>query len=128
MFQQLILVGNLGSDPEIRYTSDGTPVASFSLAVNRRWNKEDGSHGEETTWFRVSAWRKQAEIVNQYLKKGRQVMVIGRVSARPYTGADGSARASLDVTADTIKFIGGGGGGRSDDSPFAEPAEEEVFF
>jgi single-strand DNA-binding protein len=127
MFQQLILVGNLGSDPELRYTADGTPVASFSVAVNRRWTKEDGSHGEETTWFRVSAWRKQAEIVNQYLKKGRQVMVVGRVSGRGYTAADGTPRASLDVTADTIKFIGGGP--RGEESPFAEPpAEEEVFF
>lgn len=128
MFQQLILVGNLGSDPELRYTADGTPVASFSLAVNRRWTKDDGTHSEETTWFRVSVWRKQAETVNQYLKKGRQVMVIGRVSARGYTGADGSPRASLDVTADTVRFIGGGGG-RSEDSSFAEPAaDEEVFF
>ncbi|HSN74033.1 MAG TPA: single-stranded DNA-binding protein [Anaerolineae bacterium] len=127
MFQQLILIGNLGSDPELRYTSDGTPVASFSLAVNRKWTKDDGSHGEETTWFRVSAWRKQAESVNQYLKKGRQVMVVGRVSGRGYTGADGSPRASLDVTADTIRFLGGGP--RGEDSPFAEPAaEEEVFF
>lgn len=126
MFQQLIIIGNLGNDPELRYTADGTPVASFSVAVNRRWTRDDGGSGEETTWFRVSAWRKQAEIVNQYLKKGRQVMVIGRVSARGYAGADGSPRASLDVTAETIKFIGGGG---REESPFAEPSgEEEVFF
>ncbi len=126
MFQQLILIGNLGSDPELRYTADGTPVTSFSVAVNRRWTKEDGSHGEETTWFRVSAWRRQAEVAAQYLKKGRQVMVVGRVSARAYTGTDGQLRASLDVTADNIKFIGGGP--RGEDSPFAEPAEEEAFF
>lgn len=127
MFQQLILIGNLGGDSELRYTADGTPVASFSLAVNRRWTKDDGSHGEETTWFRVTAWRKLAESLNPYLKKGGKVMVIGRVSARGYTAADGSPRASLEVTADTIKLMGGGP--RSEESPFAEPpAEEEVFF
>jgi single-strand DNA-binding protein len=127
MFQQLILVGHLGSDPELRYTADGTPVAHFSVAVNRRWTKEDGSQGDETTWFRVTTWRKQAETVNQYLKKGSQVMVVGRVSGRGYVGADGTPRASLEVTADTVKFLGGAP--RSEDSPFAEPAaEEEVFF
>ncbi|MEI2690479.1 MAG: single-stranded DNA-binding protein [Anaerolineae bacterium] len=92
MFQQLILIGNLGSDAELRYTADGTPVASFSLAVNRRWTKEDGSHGEETTWFRVSVWRKTAESLAPYLKKGGKVMVIGRVAGRVYTAADGSPR------------------------------------
>ncbi len=127
MFQQLILIGNLGSDAELRYTADGTPVASFSLAVNRKWTKEDGSHGEETTWFRVTVWRKTAESLTPYLKKGRQVMVIGRVAGRAYTAADGSPRASLDVTADTIKLMGGGP--RSDEGHLAEPAvEEEVFF
>jgi single-strand DNA-binding protein len=127
MFQQLILVGNLGSDPELRYTGDGTPVTSFSVAVNRTWTKEDGSHGEETTWFRVSAWRKQAEAASQYLKKGRQVMVVGRVSGRGYVGTDGTPRASLEVNADTIKFLGGGP--RGEDSPYAEPAlEEEASF
>jgi single-strand DNA-binding protein len=127
MFQQLILIGNLGSDAELRYTADGTPVANFSLAVNRKWTKEDGSHGDETTWFRVAVWRKQAESLNPYLKKGGKVMVIGRVSARGYTGADGSPRASLEVTADTIKLMGGGQ--RGDEGHTAEPAvEEEVFF
>ncbi|MEZ4768191.1 MAG: single-stranded DNA-binding protein [Caldilineales bacterium] len=125
MFQQLIIVGNLGSDPELRFTADGTPVASFSVAVNRRWKNQDGSQGEETTWFRVSAWRGLGETANQYLKKGRQVMVVGRVSARGYTAADGSPRASLDVTATDIKFLGGA---RSDESPFADGGEEEIFF
>jgi len=127
MFQQLILIGNLGSDPELRYTADGTPVASFSVAVNRRWTKEDGGHGEETTWFRVSAWRRLAETASQYLKKGSKVMVVGRVSARGYTGTDGSPRASLDVTAENIKFLSGSP--RGEDGAMADPVvEEEVFF
>ena len=126
MFQQLILIGNLGSDAELRYTSDGTPVANFSLAVNRKWTREDGSHSDETTWFRVTVWRKQGESLAPYLKKGRQVMVVGRVSARGYVGADGSPRASLDVTADTVRLMGGP---RGEEAHLAEPAaEEEVFF
>lgn len=126
MFQQLILVGNLGGDAELRYTSDGTPVSNFSLAVNRRWTNPDGSPGEETTWFRVAVWRKQAEAINQYLKKGRQVMVVGRVSARAYTAADGNPRASLDVTATTVQLLGSPRGEES--SPFADGGEEEIFF
>jgi single-strand DNA-binding protein len=94
--------------------------------VNRIRTKEDGSHTEETTWFRVSVWRKQAEGIAPYLKKGRQVMVSGRVSARGYVGADGSPRASLEVTADTIKLLGGP---RGEEAHLAEPAaEEEVYF
>ena len=126
MFQQLILIGNLGNDAELRYTADGTPVANFSLAVNRRWTKDDGSHADETTWFRVTVWRKQAESLSPYLKKGRQVMVIGRVAARGYVGTDGSPRASLDVTADSIRLMVGP---RGEEGALAEPAaEEEVFF
>ena len=127
MYQQLLIVGNLGNDPELRYMADGTPVANFNVAVNRRWTGQDGTPQEETTWFRVAAWRKLAETCNQYLRKGRQVMVIGRVSARAYTAANGELRASLDVTADTVRFLGGP---RTEESPFADGAEEEeeAFF
>jgi single-strand DNA-binding protein len=110
MFEQLILIGNLGGDPELRYTSSGAPVATFSLAVNRKWTNSDGSPGEETKWFRVTVWRKLAETCNQYLAKGRQVMVIGRVAASAFSGQDGSPRASLEVTADSVRFLGGGRG------------------
>lgn len=126
MFQQLIIIGNLGGDPELRYTPSGVPVTSFNVAVNRRWTDDQGKAQEETTWFRVSAWRKQAEVANQYLRKGRQVMVIGRVSARAYTAANGEAKASLEVTADTIKFLGGP---RGEEGAFAEhEMEEEAYF
>ena len=102
------------------------PVASFNVAVNRRWTKEDGSPGEETTWFRVSAWRKLGETCAQYLHKGRQVMVIGRVSARAYTTSDGEQRASLEVTALDVRFLGAS---RNEEGSFVEPAEdEEAFF
>lgn len=107
IYQQITLVGNLGSDPEMRYTPGGAAVANFSLAVNRSWTNQDGTRQDKTTWFRVAAWRKQAEIVSQYLAKGRQVMVIGEVEeARAYVDKDGNSRASLEVTASVIKFLG----------------------
>lgn len=102
MFQQCIIIGNLGKDPEMRYTADGTPVTSFTVAVNRKW-----SGGEKTWWFKVSCWRKLAETTNQYLKKGRQVMVIGEIDATAYTTQDGEARATLELTARDVRFLGG---------------------
>jgi hypothetical protein len=81
VFQQTLIIGNLGKDPEMRYTPDGTPVTSFTVAVNKRWTGRDGSEQDKTTWYRVTCWRKLAETTNQYLKKGKQVMVIGEVEA-----------------------------------------------
>lgn len=115
-YQKIIIVGNLGRDPEMRYTGSGTPVTSFSVATNRRWTGSDGSQQEETAWFRVSAWRRQAEVAAQYLSKGRQVMVEGRLQVDPetggpriWTGNDGQARASFEVTAQRIIFLQGRG-------------------
>lgn len=138
-YQKLIIVGNLGRDPEMRYTPDGTPVTSFSIATNRRWNNADGSQGEETTWFRVTAWRKTAEIAAQYLSKGRQVMVEGRLtpdratgSPRIWTRQDGTAGASYEVTADRIVFLGSRGDTPPGPGGVAEPesyvAEEDIPF
>jgi single-strand DNA-binding protein len=121
-YQKIIIVGNLGRDPEMRYTPDGTPVTSFSIATNRRWTNSDGSQGEETVWFRVTVWRKQAEIAAKYLAKGRQVMVEGRMTPdkttggpRVWTGQDGTPRASFEVTADRIIFLGGRTEGQFDE-------------
>ena len=86
MYQNLIIVGNLGRDPEMRYTPDGTPVTNFSVATNRKWTNSDGSQGEETVWFRVTVWRRMAEVCNQYLSKGRQVLVEGRMTPDPESG------------------------------------------
>jgi len=132
MFQQLMIVGNLGADPELRYLPDGTPVTNLRVATNRKWTDKAGNPHDETTWFRVSVWGKSAEACNQYLSKGRQVMVIGRLKAdeggnpRTYQANDGSTRASYEVTAEDVRFIGGAGGASapvaapvgSDDSPF----------
>ncbi len=142
MYQKLIIVGNLGGDPEMRYTPDGTPVTTFSVATNRKWNNQDGSQSEETVWFRVTAWRKLAETANQYLSKGRQVLVEGRLTPdkttggpRVWTGNDGKARASFEVTADTVRFMGGprgaeGGEGStsSQEAPPPEMGESEIPF
>lgn len=106
MYQSITLIGNLGNNPEMRYTPSGVPVASFSLAVNRQWTDGDGNKKDKTIWFRVTTWRKQAEIVSQYLTKGSKVMIVGEVEeARPYTDRDGNNRASLEVTAQTVKFL-----------------------
>ena len=109
MYQQIILIGNLGSDPELRHTASGTPVCAFRMAVNKRWVTPEGEKREKTVWFRVTTWKKQAEIVNQYLTKGKQVMVIGEVEeASVFVNKAGDPAASLEVTATTIKFMGGG--------------------
>ncbi len=107
MYQQLTLVGNLGSDPVMRYTSSGVPVASFSMAVSRSWTNQEGQRQEKTIWFRVTAWRKLAETVSQYLTKGRQVMVVGEIEEpQIYTDRDGNPRVTLSVNANTVRFLG----------------------
>jgi len=112
MFQELMLVGNLGGDPEMRFTPNGDAVTNFSLATNRRWTGADGEPVEEVTWFRISVWGKQAEACNQYLTKGRQVMVEGQLSPdkgsgnpRVWTDNEGNARSSYDVRAFNVVWL-----------------------
>lgn len=136
MYHKIIIVGNLGRDPEMRYTPDGTPVTTFPVAANRRWTDQDGQQREETVWFRVSAWRRQAEICNQYLQKGRQVLIEGQLRPDPntggpriWTGNDGIARAQYEVTALAVRFLGRPGEAvpaEVEEAP-AE-AEEEIPF
>ena len=124
MYQKLTLIGNLGQDPEMRYLSNGQAVTNFSLACNRRWNDSTtGETQEEVTWFRISVWGRQAEAVNQYLSKGRQVLVIGRLrpdsttgSPRLFTRNDGSIGASFEVVAERVQFLGGNANGHSNGS------------
>jgi single-strand DNA-binding protein len=135
MYQKVIIAGNLGRDPEMRYMSDGTAVTNLSVATNRRWtNKASGEQQNETTWFRVSVWRRQAETANEYLSKGSQVLIEGRLTTDPQTGGpklwtaqDGTVRASFEMTADTVRFIGGRADAAmaGDDSGGAAPAQEE---
>ena len=134
MYQKIILVGNLGSDPEVRALPDGTPVTSFSVATNKRWTTKDGQQGEKTVWWRVTTFRGLAETCAKYLTKGRQVLVEGELSEpRAWQGKDGEWRASLDVTASTVKFVGGrDDGGQGAQSGAVEPigvvGDDEVPF
>ena len=129
MYQIIILTGNLGSDPEMRYMADGTAVTNFSMATNRKWTGNDGALKEEVTWFRVSVWGRQAESVNQYLSKGRRVMVEGRLRPDPETGGprlwtaqDGTVRASFEVTANDVKFLSGS----TSDGGYQAPAQSQA--
>lgn len=116
MYQSVTIIGNLGRDPEIRYLADGTPVCTFSVAVNARWkDRSTGEARERTTWFRVSAWRATAENAHRYLGKGRQVCVVGELQSdenggpRVWTGQDGKARSNYELTARTVLFLGKSG-------------------
>lgn len=109
-YQQIIVVGNVGRDPELKYTQNGIAVTDFSLASSRSWTDQNGQRQERTTWWRVTCWRRQAEIVAQYVKKGRQVMVVAtQIEADAYMGRDGDPRASLNITADDVRFLSDGG-------------------
>jgi len=135
MFQKVILVGNLGRDPEMRYTPGGQAVCNLSVATNRTWSR-DGEQQKETAWFRVTVWGRQAETVNQYLKKGRSVLVEGRLNPdengnpRIWTSNDGQPRASFEVTAQTIRFLGGRGEemGFDEDQGDGPQSEDEIPF
>lgn len=136
MYQKITIVGNLGGDPEMRYMPDGTAVTNFSVATNRRWtNQQTGEPAEETTWFRVSVWGRQAETTNQYLSKGQQVLVEGRLRPDPqtggprlWTGQDGTVRASFELQAFLVRFLSGRDDSYSMDNDGysdAAPAQEE---
>ncbi len=111
MFQTIIVIGNLGKDPETRFTPAGQPVATFNLAANRRYSGADGQPVKETTWFRVTVWGKQAEACGQFLHKGSKVLVEGRLSPDPETGGprvwhkEGRSGSSYEVTASTVRFL-----------------------
>lgn len=109
MYNKITIIGNLGSDPEMRYMPDGTAVSNFSVASNYRYKTRDGEDREETTWFRVNAWGRLGETSNQYLEKGRQVYVEGRMSQREWEDSEGNTRYSLEVRASEIKFLSGQG-------------------
>jgi single-strand DNA-binding protein len=102
---KIMLIGNVGSDPEMRYTPNGKAVTSFRMATNYRYVGSDGERREETEWFRVSVWGKQAESCNQFLSKGRRVYVEGRLHSRNWEGQDGQMRTSLEVSANRVIFL-----------------------
>ena len=135
MYHTIIIVGNLGRDPEMRYTPSGQAVTNFNVATNRQYTSSDGTQVKETIWFRVSTWGKQAEVCNQYLRKGSKVLVEGRLNPDPQTGGprvwqgQNGPGASFEVTAGTVRFLStrgedesysGGDGGYSESMSSAD--------
>lgn len=137
---KIILIGNVGTDPEMRYTPNGNAVTSFRLATTRTYSGQDGERRQETEWFTITAWNKLAEQVNQFLSKGRQAYVEGRLRSRQWEGRDGQTRIDLEVTAQQVLFLdkqsagsfeeggseGGGGGGVGGDGP--DDASDDMPF
>ncbi len=138
MFHTIIIVGNLGRDPEMRYTPSGQAVTNFNVATNRQYTGSDGNPVKETVWFRVSTWGKLAETCNQYLKKGSKVLVEGRLipdpstgGPRTYTRQDGTTGSNFEVSAYTVKFLStrGEGEGTYPEGEFAGGVDtEEIPF
>jgi len=133
-FHTIIIVGNLGRDPEMRFAPNGNAVTSMSVASNRQYTDSSGQRIKETTWFRVSVWGKQAESCNTYLQKGSSVLVEGELrpdketgNPRTYTRSDGTTGASYEVTARTVRFLSSRGGSNSQDSGSSDNAEDIPF-
>ena len=130
MFHRVTIIGNLGRDPEMRYTPSGVPVVDFSVAATRRWKKQDGTLDTETVWFRCTAWRETAERINQYLHKGSKVYIEGRLnpdsngSPRVWARKDGSWGASYELTVETIKFLDARGAATAEGPEVIDVIEE----
>ena len=116
MLNKIMLIGNLGKDPDMSYTPQGTPITKFSLAVNRRSKDRDtGERREETTWFNIVAWNQLAETINTYLHKGSKVYIEGRMTSRKYTDKDGVERTAWEVTANEMEMLDPKGAGQGGD-------------
>lgn len=134
-WHQTIVVGNVGRDPELKYLQSGIAVCDFSVAVSESWNDANTNEKrEKTTWYRVNAWGRLGEICNQYVQKGRQVMVVGTVEARAYLDKAGQPAASLELRARDVRFLGnrqdreGGDGGEYNDYGNAPSNTDDIPF
>jgi single-strand DNA-binding protein len=118
---KVILIGNLGKDPEFKYTPSGQPVATFSIATTERFADKSGQRQERTEWHNIVAWGKLAELVNQYLKKGRSAYIEGRLTTRSWDDKDGNKKYKTEIVANTIQFLGsaGGSGGNNTDQDYS---------
>jgi single-strand DNA-binding protein len=135
---KVILIGNLGRDPELRYTKNGQAVANFSLATNERWTDREGGQQERTEWHRIVAWGKTAELCAQYLSKGRSAYIEGRLQTREYEDKEGIKRFTTEIVAQQVTFLGGrgeagapGSGAPSGDGPSAGgsgPPPDDIPF
>jgi single-strand DNA-binding protein len=138
-FNKIILVGNLGRDPELRYTSGGTPVCSFTLATNEKRKNRAGESESQTTWFKVTLWGRQAETASQYLVKGKPVYIEGRLRLEVWTDRDGKERHTLEVHATDMQFISSGNSDsyeaqsarssdRQEHAPEADLSDDDIPF
>ena len=142
---KVILVGNLGRDAEMRFTSGGTPVATVSMATTERFTDREGQKKEDTQWHRIVIWGKTAESLHEYLTKGKQIYVEGRIQTREWTDKEGKPAKTTEIRADRIVLLGGGGGqggprpGRerfaeapegapSDSGPVDTPSDDDIPF
>jgi single-strand DNA-binding protein len=137
---KVILIGRLGSDPEVRYTPSGVAVANFSVATSEEWkDKDSGEKKERTEWHRIVAWRRLGEICGEYLSKGKQVYVEGRIQTRSWEDRDGNKKYTTEIIANDIQFLGsrdasdggrptGGGGGGFQGAPGPGPEDDDIPF
>ena len=123
-YNKVILMGNLTRDPEMRYTPGGTPVTEFGLAVNRRYTTKDGQQKEEVAFVDITAWGRQAEVIHQYMKKGRRIFLEGRLVFDSWTSKDGQKRSKLRVRLDSFQFIGSRQDADESQQPPQEPGGE----
>ena len=133
---KVMIIGNLGKDPEMRYMPNGKPVTNFSVATNRRWNTPDGDQREETEWFNVTMYEKLADIANQYLTKGQKVYIEGRLHTRSWDGNDGQKHYRTEIIANQMIMLGAGRGQggreatgeRFDNEPESQPSDNDLPF
>lgn len=116
-----MILGNVGADPELRYTSGGQAVITLSVATSDRWKDKDGNEQDRTEWHKIVVWGKQAELCSKYVTKGKQILVEGRIQTRKYDDKDGVTRYATEIVADKVTFLGGGSGAESDGSGKSAP-------
>lgn len=122
---KVILIGNLGRDPELKSTQSGAAVCNFSIAATEKWKGKDGDWQESTEWHKITAWGKQAENCDKYLNKGSSVYVEGRLETRSWDGKDGEKKYSTDIVAQKVVFLGGGQGATRGHSPSSPSQHNE---
>jgi single-strand DNA-binding protein len=127
---KVLLIGRLGADPELRYTADNVPVATFNVATSETYKDKGGAKQEKTEWHRVVAWRKLGEIAGEYLKKGKLVYIEGKIQSREYEGKDGVKRKTFEIIASEMKMLGGTGEARQtgeERKPYANHNSDDEF-
>lgn len=124
---KVILLGNLGRDPEVRFTPSGQAVANFTIATNESWTDKQGAKQERTEWHRIVVWGKLAELCGEYLKKGRQAFIEGRLQTREWTDKENKKNYTTEIVANSVQFLGSGpgaGGGRRDEMGPPPPGDD----